>query len=115
MTESKTMSNEAYASFPETAKALASLNLHKDGLQVGSAWLDEKYENFMLYYKREGELVTTEGRVYQCGLGYYCVAIDDTIWCAPVVWNGPRAAWDESTNESMLRDFVAHVLEALHY
>lgn len=112
MTENQIMSKEAYASFTDTVNALKSLR-REDNLRVHSDGIDEEYGDFVLHFKRGDRWDVTEGQVYQCGLGYYCVSIDETIWRAPVVWNGPRAAWDDSTNESLLREFVVFVLEVL--
>lgn len=112
MTQSQTTSKASYASFPATVHALNSLRF-KDGLRVDSSGIDEEYGDFLINYKRGDGWHVTEGRIYQCGLGYYCVSIEETIWQAPVVWNGPRAVWDDGTNESLLREFVTSVLEAL--
>lgn len=112
MFEHQTMSKEAYASFTDTVNALKSLR-NEDKLRVHSDGVDEEYGDFVLLFKLGDKWNVTEGRVYQCGLGYYCVSVDETIWRAPVVWNGPRADWDDSTNESLLREFVTFVLEVL--
>lgn len=112
MTESQVTSKEAYASFADTVNALNSLR-HEDNLRVDSSGIDKEYGDFVLHFKLGDRWHVTEGQVYQCGLGYYCVSVDETIWQAPVIWNGPRAAWDDSTNESLLREFVAFVLEVL--
>lgn len=112
MTKLQTTSMEAYASFTDTVNTLNSLG-HEDRLRVDSSGIDAEYGDFVLHFKCGDKWRVTEGQVYQCGLGYYCVSIDETIWQAPVVWNGPRAAWDTSTNESLLREFVVFVLEVL--
>ena len=112
MAQQQTTSLEAYASFTDTVNALSSLG-HKDRLRVDPAGIDTEHGDFLLYFECGDKWYMTDGRVYRCGLGYYCVSIDDTIWQAPVVWNGPRAAWDTSTNESLLREFVAFALEVL--
>ncbi len=44
--------------------------------------------------------------IYQCGLFYFCVAVNAEGWQAPVVWNGPRATWDDS---NPTYEFVAYL------
>lgn len=112
MTETQTTYKAMYASFADTVNALNSLR-HEDNLRVHSDGIDEEHGDFVLHFKRGDKWDVIDGQVYQCGLGYYCVSIDETIWRAPVVWNGPRAVWDDSTNESLLREFAAFVLEVL--
>lgn len=112
MAKSKIADRESYASFSDTVNALNSLR-RDDNLRVDSSGIDEEYGDFVLHYKCDDVWRVTEGQVYQCGHGYYCVSVDDTIWRAPVVWNGPRAVWDDGTNDSLLREFVAFVLEVL--
>ena len=34
-------------------------------------------------------------RMYQCASGYWCVEHVPGGWQAPVVWNGPKAEWDQ--------------------
>lgn len=109
---SQTTSKEAYASFTDTVNALNSLR-REDNLWVDPSGIDTEYGDFVLHAKIGDRWFETEGQVYQCGLGYYRVSADYAIWQAPVVWNGPRTAWDDGTNESLLREFVAFVLEAV--
>ena len=87
---------ERYASFEATAAALVSLGFIQFPDEADRQWFDSPKET-------ETGSPVAQAYVYQCSKGYYCVDVDDG-YCAPIVWNGPRADWDKT---NVLDEFVA--------
>lgn len=108
-----TESSAGFATFAATADALGKLNIGEHGLFVQLNSLDIETGEFYLDYKTETGIRETVGRIYECGGGYHCVAVCGDIWQAPIVWSGPRAPWDTSTDKDTLTNFATLVCKAL--
>lgn len=86
---------------------------------------------FSAFITKDGVECDLYGRIYRCGNGYHCVSVWDVptmlrtasrlrepvddamkIWAAPIVWDGPRAAWDTQTGDQLLNSFVEAVASA---
>lgn len=59
-------------------------------------------------------LRNVEAELYQCSREYWCVGVRflaerelGLCFQAPIVWNGPRAVWDETGPEDDILEFVA--------
>ena len=48
-------------------------------------------------------------RIYQSGYGYWCVEHVPGGWQAPVVWNGPKAEWDQINPTQEFTDYLNEV------
>jgi hypothetical protein len=82
---------EAYATLKDTIAALSSLGFIHFEVD-GQHYMDSSREDAW------GGPVA-QLYLYKCGYGYYCVevnAVEVSGFSAPVVWSGPRAAWDQS-------------------
>jgi len=51
----------------------------------------------------EHDMPIVQADLYECSSGYWCVSLEGD-YCAPIVWNGPKAAWDKSDT---LAEFIA--------
>lgn len=102
-----------FATLAATVDALGKLNMEEHGLVFRLHSLDVETGELFLDYKAEAGQRETVGRIYESRNGYCCVAVDGDIWQAPVVWNGPRASWDTSTNAELLAEFAACIHHAL--
>jgi hypothetical protein len=48
-----------------------------------------------------------QASIYKCSADYYCVTLSgDDSWGAPVVWSGPKAAWDTSDTTDEFFDYL---------
>lgn len=106
-------STAAFATFEATASALSKLDPRGHGLRLQFDSVDKDTGEFILDHKTDTGWYQVTGRIYECGLGYHCVVVDDDIWQAPIVWNGPRASWDTTTDAGTLALFAVHVREVL--
>lgn len=84
---------ESYASLQDTVAALQQLGFQR--VEEDSLFFDSPKSDWA------GSIV--QAHVYQCRNDYWCVDLDGG-YCAPIVWNGPRADWD-TTNTT--EEFVA--------
>lgn len=105
--------NAEFATFAATINALKRLNLGMHNLCIQPNGVNTKTGMFVLNRRTDTGWAEAIGHVYECPLGYHCVVVERNIWGAPIVWNGPRAPWDTSTDEDTLTEFAAHVHKAL--
>ena len=48
-----------------------------------------------------------QARIYQCKNGYWCVDLNgDHDWAAPVVWDGPKAVWDNTDTGEEFKKYL---------
>lgn len=108
-----TESRAEFATFAATVDALRKLNMEEHSLVLRPDSLDVKTGEFFLDCEVEAGRRETVGRIYKCRIGYHCIVVDEDVWQAPIVWNGPRASWDASTDAETLTEFAASVRKAL--
>lgn len=77
---------KSYATKEATESFLESLGFKSLETATGVVFYDSPGEDVF------GPIV--QAHIYECNNGYYCVAVDGG-YRAPVVWNGPKAEWDE--------------------
>lgn len=87
---------ESYATYSATVDALYKLGfipLH----------IEDPCRHFDSPGKDEKGIPVAQVYLYQCRAGYWCASIDDS-YMATVIWNGPKAPWD---NINVLDEFTS--------
>lgn len=93
---------ESYASQLDTFNALKGLGFTKVKDPEGPS-----HRIFMDSPKNlPSGLSVVQVRLYVCLNGYWCVDVNQGDWCAPVIWNGPKADWDDTDPLDSFKKFL---------
>lgn len=85
---------ESYASEEKTVQCLLDLGFIHVRDNLFDSPKNDKYD-----------LPVVQVAIYRCSGNYFCVDVDGGFM-APIVWDGPKADWDNSNPTQEFEDFL---------